>query len=212
MRLSWIRNLLPKTTRQTTLELRHFVEKGEKVFDTCNPYPIWSEPHRKVLEGKIIEHYYFREIGFETFGKFKFKLNSRMREIMPKYIERWRTTILDYHPLDNYEMAEEFTTDSSSTNTANANSTSENVGKESDTPQTPVDTIDEYLTRYNKDNGSVNSNTESDSVGNVTHKAHRKGNIGIITNQKLVQQERDLIINIDTEIINELNDLFMGVY
>ena len=50
-----------------------------------NEYPIWSEDYRKVLNQKILHHYYENEIGFETANLFKFYLNNKMNEIMPFY-------------------------------------------------------------------------------------------------------------------------------
>ena len=44
------------------------------------------------------------------------------------------------------------------------------------------------------------------------HKRNTKGNIGVMTTQDLIMKERDIIINIDKLILEELNILFMGVY
>ena len=41
-------------------------------------YPIFDENYREVLETKILKHFYFREIGFETFALWKFKLNEKL--------------------------------------------------------------------------------------------------------------------------------------
>ena len=48
-------------------------------------YPIFDETYRHGLNDKIIEHFYFREIGFETAAQFAFYLRRTMNEIMPKY-------------------------------------------------------------------------------------------------------------------------------
>ena len=48
-------------------------------------YPIFDENYRSVLNKKILNHFYEEEIGFETANLFKFYLNNRMDEIMPKY-------------------------------------------------------------------------------------------------------------------------------
>ena len=88
MRLSLYKNLLPDSNSQVTLELRHFIEKGAILFDPDDKYPIWKEEHRAELEKKIIEHYYHRQIGAETWALFKYNVNVRMREIMPYYSKR----------------------------------------------------------------------------------------------------------------------------
>ena len=68
---------------QYTVELRELIENGVDIFSFN--YPIYDENHREELEKKIINHYYFREIGFETVGRFKHYLSMTMNEIMPKY-------------------------------------------------------------------------------------------------------------------------------
>ena len=54
-------------------------------------YPIFDHAYKSVLETKIIEHFYFREIGLENYGKFKFFLARKMREIMPYYNQFYKS-------------------------------------------------------------------------------------------------------------------------
>lgn len=46
-------------------------------------YPIWDEGRRDWLNQRIIEHFWYREIGLETPNLFIYYLNVRMRENMP---------------------------------------------------------------------------------------------------------------------------------
>ena len=48
-------------------------------------YPIFDEQYRPVLEKKILKHYYTREIGEESVGLWKMRLNNKLNEIMPYY-------------------------------------------------------------------------------------------------------------------------------
>lgn len=48
-------------------------------------YPIFNEEYREILETKIINHYFTREIGLETVSLWKHFLKTRMNEIMPYY-------------------------------------------------------------------------------------------------------------------------------
>jgi hypothetical protein len=203
MRLSLYKNLLPDTNSQTTLELRHFIDSGALLFDPKEKYPIWKEEHRAELEKKIVEHYYNQQIGFETFGRFKFELNVRMREIMPYYVDLYKTTQYDYNPIENYSMEEEFE-DSAKTNAKN---TSKSVEKFSDTPMSSIDNLDHHLTNATRNDHDGTTNGSSDNK----HKGWRKGNIGVTTSQQMIQAERDITINIDVMIIKELQDLFLGV-
>lgn len=82
-----------------------------------NDYPIFNESHRKTLNDKIIRHYYFREIGYETAAMFAWKLRTLMFEIMPYYNQLYESELLEFNPLTDYkeiydgEWASENTTD-----------------------------------------------------------------------------------------------------
>ncbi|MBO7345326.1 MAG: hypothetical protein J6U92_05255 [Clostridia bacterium] len=204
MRLSLFKNLLPDSNSQVTLELRKFIEEGQVLFDTDDKYPIWEEEHRAVLEKKIVEHYYHRQIGFETWALFKYNVNVRMREIMPYYVDIWKTTQYDYNPIENYSMEEEFTDNSKGTATSSGKS-SERV---SDTPQNSIDNLDQFMSSASKSDTEGKSETKTDNL----HHGWRKGNIGVTTSQQMIQAERDITLNLDVEIIEKLKDLFLGVY
>lgn len=69
-------------------------------------YPIFNEEYRRTLNDKIVEHFYFREIGFETPQLFKRFLNRKLNEIMPYYNKLYETELLEYDPLTNYNRTE----------------------------------------------------------------------------------------------------------
>ena len=77
-----------------TTQLRWIVENGYDL--GMKDYPIFDETHREELNKKIIDHYYLREIGFETVGLFKRHLNVRLNEIMPYYNELYKTIAVEY--------------------------------------------------------------------------------------------------------------------
>lgn len=61
-------------------------------------FPIFDESYRAVLCKKILLHYYTREIGFETVGLWKLKMQTKLNEIMPYYNELYKTTIMQFNP------------------------------------------------------------------------------------------------------------------
>ena len=67
-----------------------------KVFDF--DFPIFDENYRLVLEKKILRHYYTREIGEETVGLWKLRLNTRLNEIMPYYNKLYESELLEFNP------------------------------------------------------------------------------------------------------------------
>lgn len=197
MLISMLSKMIPSDSEHVTIELRKVVEDTD-IFDRCNPFPIWDEKHRGELEKKIIEHYYFRQIGFETVGRFVFKLNTRLREIMPNMIKLYATTKYQYNPIENYNMEEEGTD-------VNKND-SESLAKYSETPQGEVNNLIEgkYLT--NATHGTGKNSTET------KHTFSRHGNIGVTTTQQMIEAERKIVLDIDLLIIDNLKDLFLGVY
>ena len=68
-------------------------------------YPIFDESYRSVLETKILKHFYTREIGEESVGLWKLRLDSRMNEIMPYYNQRYASELIKFNPLYDTELA-----------------------------------------------------------------------------------------------------------
>lgn len=200
----YLEYLVPDNNSKVTITLRELVAGGMTIFDPENKYPIWAESHRAELENKIVEHYAFRQIGFETPARFIFELNKKMREIMPYYNKIWATTQYDYNPIENYNMQESSTDTAENTENGKAN----NLSKYSDTPQNSIDRLDKYLTSATEDS----STTENKNNGKTEHVAQRTGNIGVTTTQQMIEQERKITIDVDMQIINDLNELFLGVY
>ncbi len=195
--ITMLKKLVPNNSEHVTIELRNVV-KDTDIFDRCHPFPIWNENARGELEKKIIEHYYFRQIGFETVGRFVFKLNVRLREIMPRINKIYLTTVYKYNPIENYSMEEN--------GTDVTNDRVENLSKYSETPPSELNDFKngKYLTSAN--HGESDNKTES------THKFERRGNIGVTTTQQMIEQERKITIDMFEMVIKELNDLFLGVY
>lgn len=68
-------------------------------------YPIFEEAHRQVLNDKIIRRYYFREIGLETVGLFRWYMNMTMQEIMPYYNQLYLSAQIEFDPLATRNMS-----------------------------------------------------------------------------------------------------------
>lgn len=68
-------------------------------------FPIFDESYRNVLCTKILRHYYTREIGFETVGLWKLKLQTKLTEIMPYYNKLYESELLKFNPLYDVDLA-----------------------------------------------------------------------------------------------------------
>lgn len=185
-------------------------------------FNVWS---KETLARKIVDHYYMREIGFETPALFKHYAKTTMHEIMERYLLKIYSKFLEYDPLSNVDFTESYTREisGSAENIGESNSTSNSSGLaiSNNTPQTNITKQDiesgVYASNVSQSDADVtdktetNSNSSSNTIERFTR--HEEGDNGvIITNQRLVKEFREIIVAIDEEIIYELNDLFMIIY
>lgn len=95
-------------------------------------FPIFDESYRNVLETKILKHYYTREIGLETYGLWKLKLDTKLNEIMPFYNQLYKSALLEFNPLYEVDYTKTGNRDSSGTRDNTENS-SENYDETTNT-------------------------------------------------------------------------------
>ena len=140
-----------------TTELRYLIENN---FDIgLKDYPIFDENYREPLNRKIINHYYFREIGFETAELFKRYLNNTMNEIMPYYNQLFKSELLEFNPFYNV--------DKTVTADKNNNSVSDFVGNISGKNTQTADT-ENTQTNNGKQQTTTAATSTGESVGNST--------------------------------------------
>lgn len=179
---------------------------------------LWSKDR---LASKIVDHYFMREIGYETIGLFKHYAKVYMQEIMERYLPLIYSSSINYDPLVNVDYTESFTRNITGSGESSSNSTNEASGLSvnSDTPQGKINKQNILNGEYASNTGA--SETESNITDNTTNSNNTdetytkkvKGNSGVsATAQKMIEQYRQNIIAIDERIINELDKLFMGLY
>ena len=97
-------------------------------------FPIFDESYRSVIETKILKHFYTREIGFETVGLWKLKLNTKINEIMPYYNKLYKSELLEFNPLYDVDLTRKHKIegngkkDSDATTTSNVSNSETNNG------------------------------------------------------------------------------------
>ena len=179
---------------------------------------IWSKNR---LASKIVDHYYMREIGYETIGLFKHYAKVYMQEIMERYLPLIYSNSINYDPLVNVDYTETFERNIQGTGESESTSTNEASGLSvnSDTPQGNISKEDILSGSYASNTGASETESNiSDSSSNSsntdeTYSKRVKGNSGVsATAQKMIEQYRQNIIAIDEKIIKELDKLFMGLY
>lgn len=168
---------------------------------------------KEKLANKIYNHYFMREIGFETPALFRQRVKSTMQELMEEYLPLIYSASINYDPLVNVDFSEVYT------GTGTSNSTSDNNGSgltvNSDTPQGQINKESILAGQYaSSTTANENTNTITDESSNTNNYTKTvKGNSGVsATAQRMIAQYRDNIRALDREIINKLEPLFMGIF
>ena len=222
-----------------TIELR-FLENEpiSKIFDFNYTYYMKGlvpdevyEEKKKEFERKFIETYYFDEIGYETPDRFKQRLKNYLDKGFKIWNERYKTELeverQNINFLLNKDLTEERITSGNATgsatttssSTSNSNNTANNKNIINDTPDTRFATTENFATSITTDESTSNStNTDSGETtstsnqnNNITDKFTSKGNIGITSSAELLEKWRSIIIDIDNEIIDEKDRLFIQI-
>lgn len=185
-------------------------------------------PTREELNNKILNYYKYREIGFETVGRFLDELEISLNEIMPYYNQLFFSADQDYNIIYNVDYKRTIDRDREGNNTtqanSNANSTAYSKNVSSDTPQGDLnisnDNIDNVSyannVTWSKTNGSDNATSDAESQTNENESTVEttKGNFGVVSAQDLIEKYRKTILNIEQMIINDprIEELFMMIY
>lgn len=74
----------------------------DKVMDF--DYPIFDENYRRPLNIKILRHFYTREIGAETVGEWKLRMQQTLEEIMPYYNQLYLSEVENVNPMYNVDI------------------------------------------------------------------------------------------------------------
>lgn len=147
------------------------------IFDDFN---IFDDAYREVLETKIVKHFYTREIAYETVPLWRFKLNTRLDEIMPLYNQLYRSELLKFNPFYDIDMytehsgkgtrdtddtsnTEDTQLDNRSTDRTHESSTDENRSQSTTDNTTKDAEVSRNANETQKGSSSVDSNNQTNS-------------------------------------------------
>ena len=213
-----------------TIELREIENCICYLFPKGFPFYTDSEELRKNFIQKFYDEYMFREIGFETVERFKRSLLGKLNKIMPYYTQLYHTELesKNINFLLNKDLIETFEREISGSSEVNSNSTTNANGTTTansndimyDTPNSRIDDITKYPTQGSQGENNATSSSNATSTNNQTGENTQtektslisKGNIGITSSAQLLKEWREVIINIDELILNDLEDLFMLLF
>ena len=175
---------------------------------------VWSKDK---LTQRIIDHYFTREIGSDAIGQWMLFVKDKMHEVMETYAPLIYSSAIKFDPLVNVDYTEDYVGANDSKNSSTSRSTGSGLTVNSDTPQGNISKSSILRGDYASSTGANETdNSISDSSnaeGNQSYRKTVKGNSGVsATAQALIKQYREYIRALDTEIVYELEPLFMGLY
>lgn len=193
--------MLNYSNSKVTMELRDVLastDENGKPFDLWDfDYPSYYQGDAKrAFEQKVIDHYLFHQIGVETIARFKHNFRTRIREVMPYYLQYYKSVELMEQiddPFGNIDITETFEQTSSDTATGSASATSttntsdrstETITREdgttanddftrkfSNTPQGSISNLDNYMTDATVENRERGETLTSTGEGTTSRDA-----------------------------------------
>ena len=179
---------------------------------------MWS---KEKLAAKIVDHYFMREIGYETPALFQHFAKIKMKEIMEYELPVVYSNSLEYDPLESvlFDITETRQIHGEGTSESSSTSNGSGLSVASDTPQTNINKNEilqgKYASQTNASESTTGvngtTNTSSDTTEEWHH--HEQGNKGVLDSyQKMLVDYRKSLVAVDREIIEQLDELFMGIY
>ena len=170
-------------------QIEKVIEKSkEKIFDF--DFPIFDESYRSVIETKILKHFYTREIGLETVGLWKLKLNVKMNEIMPYYNQLYKSALLEFNPLYDVDVTRKH----EGANTGDKNSVETN-GETSGVSEAYSDNENTEKSSKGTNNGSVSNTSENNTNHLDKYSDTPQGSVSDLTNGTYLTNAREITDN-----------------
>lgn len=163
-------------------EVLYNLMNNERAMNSINEamsdYPLYTNPDSKIigevhliptreeLNNKILNYYKYREIGFETFGRFLDELRTALHEIMPKYNQLFYSLDQEFNVVYNvdYEKTISRTLEGENQNTQNTTSTTSTTATDNTDTTSTVNSYDKSIKSLTPQNELDISNKNIDSV------------------------------------------------
>ena len=138
-------------------------------------YPIFDESYRAQLNDKIIRHFYFREIGFETLAQFRWYVRNTMYENMPYFNQLYDSLNLITDPITNqkYTWGETY-------RLAQGGGTTTGTHNEGEHTDHSVETVDHGKTNYTETTyGKTDTRVTDNSKDGTDTTTYGKGTVEV---------------------------------
>lgn len=133
-------------------------------------FPIFDETYRLPLERKILRHFYTREIGEESVGLWKLRLDDKLNMIMPYYNKLYESELIRFNPMYDVDLHSEHEGSSDTANTIDRTengSFSKEYSREDNEESSKV---------YNRNDNRVSNENRSDKENINNNKTSEENN------------------------------------
>lgn len=206
----------------------------ECVFDFS--FPFYSDKAEDLAEFKrmFVLNNYNRSIACETIGQFKVRMLAILTKRMPYYEQLYKTTLIEFDPLknkvytidrnikkDEQDNTSESVQNHDSGNTSqNSTSNAQKQDIHSRNPQVNfagTDYASDMDRGRSEDSSNVNTNVKSDRNGTRNQDVNRDSNtddvskitgMDVVNPSELIMAYRKLIVNINSMLCDDLEELF----
>ena len=185
-------------------------------------YPIFEETHRKILNDKIIRHYYTREIAAETVARWRMFVRDAMHLIMPYYNQLYESELLalGMEPLGDRNLSHTEhawgTAENMGSGTTESSTDTQNVYQDTPSSQMIPDQVKslEYATNATFDTERANGKASNESTGSYDNMVQRDETGYSRPQSELLKLYRETFLNIDNDIVHdrELAQCFMTIW
>lgn len=202
-----------------------------------NPVQFSLIPTREELNKRILEHYKYREIGFETVGRFIDELRIALNEIMPFYYQLFKSEDVmnglddifgNLDVIESYNESSNGTTSNSSSGSSTANgSTSANSNTtlsdnsknvRSSTPQGSINIVAQNIDNVNYADEVIWNKSGSSSIGSESAENESTATNESTTNgstsgniQHTLTRKGNQGVNTYAHDMGELRNIFMNI-
>ena len=149
-----------QTERATWNDINDLISQATpKIFDFNYPFYTDNAQTQQEFEEQFIRRYLYREIGVETYGRWKTRLQAKLYDIMPYYTRLFEIQSTKYNLFDNTNMTRTQNTDT--TGTANKHNTiSDDISDTDNTTDKKTTNIETENTLTGSQESTGNSATD----------------------------------------------------
>lgn len=205
-------NDVPIIQTRISPRLKEVLEYGYDL--KLDDYQIYSEEFRPILNQRIVDHFYLREIGASTIEQFIFYLNRTMREVMPVHDPVFqRLAQSDIDLFQNSDTTSEWRQTGKNTSKDSSTATNESKTFNSNAPQINMSgkNMEDYWNTgvFSSGDGATTTDGASTSLADYVGSTH--GLAGVSQGQAL-REWLDLYVNPLMSLYDDLEPCFSQLY